>query len=147
MHFHFYRGRMSRKSERIREWVRQFEGQELDAYYLGFLDFFNRQQFYEAHEILEVLWLPARKSPDDAFYRGLIQLAGAFVHLQKDRILPAVALFRLAQANLARYSDGHRRLDVAGAIDNIANWLAEFDGGQFLGNPLNRKPKLILRLK
>ena len=42
-----------------------------------------------------------RHTPNDGFYKGLIQLAGAFVHLQKDRLRPAASLFRLAQKYLA----------------------------------------------
>jgi len=137
---------MSSKTGMIRLWIRKFEGNELDPHYLGFLDFFNREQFFEAHEILEELWLPARKSVDDAFYKGLIQLAGAFVHLQKDRLRPAAALFKLAQLNLGKYPFAYQRLDVEFALACIANWLAELEAGQFKYNPLGKGKQLRLRL-
>ena len=72
--------------------------------------------------MLEHLWLQNRDA-DYAFYKGLIQLAGAFVHLQKqferpqhpkdrNRTHPAARLFHLAARNLAPYRPLHLRLDV-----------------------------------
>ena len=40
--------------------IESFRGQRLDAHYLGYFDCFNRQLFYEAHDVLEDLWLPDR---------------------------------------------------------------------------------------
>ncbi|MBI1810745.1 MAG: phosphoribosylformylglycinamidine synthase, partial [Nitrospirae bacterium] len=42
----------------------------------------------------------------------LIQLAGAFVHLQKERLRPAASLFKLSRANLEKYSSPHEQLDL-----------------------------------
>src|SRR4051812_19538800 len=102
---------MSQKSAKIASRISQFQGREMDAHYLGFFDCFNRQLFYEAHDVLEELWLPQRQSSDGLFYKGLIQLAGAFVHLQKDRLQPASALLKLARTNLEKYPQRHLRLD------------------------------------
>lgn len=115
---------MSRKSEKIAARIKAFGGGELSPYYLGYFDCFNRQEFYEAHDVLEEMWLPQRKAADGDFYKGLIQLAGAFVHLQKNRLGPAVALFNLAQANLAKYPADHHQLSVTGAIELIGAWRA-----------------------
>ena len=68
-----------------------------DPRYLEFFDCFNRQLFYEAHDKLEPLWLTMRQSADGDFFKGLIQLAGAFVHVQKGRPQPARALLRRAR--------------------------------------------------
>jgi len=43
----------------------------------------NEQRYYEAHDVLEQLWL-STNTADDNFSRDLIQAAGAFVHLQKN---------------------------------------------------------------
>ncbi len=104
---------MSKKSGKIAERIACFQGRELTAHYLGFFDCFNDQLYYEAHDVLEELWLPDRKGPNGDFYKGLIQLAGAFVHLQKERLKPSAALFKLARTNLAKYPATHERLDVA----------------------------------
>src|SRR5450631_1093886 len=117
--------------------IEPFQGRELDAHYLGYFDCFNRQLFYEAHDVLEDLWLPDRHGANGNFYKGLIQLAGAFVHLQKNRLRPAAALFNLAQANLEKYPRVHERLDVAAVLELISNWLMSLESGSFTINPLS----------
>jgi predicted metal-dependent hydrolase len=114
---------MSRKSGKIAELLESYRGCELDAHYLGYFACFNRGRFFEAHDVLEELWLPARRGPNGDFYKGLIQLAGAFVHLEKNRLLPSAALFRLARTNLQKYPVRHEHFDVTAALALIANWL------------------------
>ena len=116
--------------------IESFRGQELDAHYLGYFDCFNRQLFYEAHDVLEDLWLPDRQGANGNFYKGLIQLAGAFVHLQKNRLRPAAALFKLAQANLEKYPRVHEQLDLAVVLELIADWLMHLEFENFTVNPL-----------
>ena len=144
--FGLYPVHVSHKSACIAARIESFCGQELDAHYLGYFDCFNRQLFYEAHEVLEDLWLKDKSGPNGAFYKGLIQLAGAFVHLQKNRPQPAAALFKLALANLEKYPYQHERLDVATACGLIRNWLGSLEAAHFEKNPLTNEnqPKLAL---
>jgi hypothetical protein len=115
-----------KKAEKIQEMLRGMTGAAsaagLDAEYAGYFACFNRQEYYEAHDVLEHLWLRTRDG-NHAFFKGLIQLAGAFVHLQKQyrrphhpkdagRARPAARLFQLAAGNLERYRPVHMRLDV-----------------------------------
>ena len=75
-------------------------------FYRAFFVCWNEQRYYEAHDVLEQVWLNTN-SDDDDFFKGLIQAAGAFVHLQKisntqhtkhgRRLRPAVKLFELAE--------------------------------------------------
>jgi predicted metal-dependent hydrolase len=127
--------------------IESFQGQDLDARYLGYFDCFNRQLFYEAHEVLEDLWLPDRYGPNGNFYKALIQLAGAFVHLQKNRLRPSAALFRLAQVNLEKYPARHERLNLAAVQLLIVGWLVQLEKGEFCVNPLTAKniPQLALQ--
>jgi predicted metal-dependent hydrolase len=127
---------VSHKSARIAAMIESFRGRELDAHYLGYFDCFNRQLFYEAHDVLEDLWLPDRHGINGNFYKGLIQLAGAFVHLQKNRLRPSAALFKLAQANLEKYPRVHERLDLAAVQALIEEWLQWLEQGGFAVNPL-----------
>jgi predicted metal-dependent hydrolase len=137
---------MSHKSARIAATIESFHGQELDAHYLGYFDCFNRQLFYEAHEVLEDLWLPERRGTNGDFYKGLIQLTGAFVHLQKNRLRPAAALFKLAQANLEKYPARHEHLDLEMVQGLIAGWLQQLEKSDFKTNPLSAAnlPRLAL---
>ncbi len=95
--------------------------------YLGFFRCWNEQRYYEAHDVLEHLWLRT-KSEDANYFKGLIQAAGGFVHLQKQharpthpkdgrRMYPAVRLFRLAEKNLAPYAPVRHRFNVEGFLD------------------------------
>ena len=111
---------MGRKAAKVANAIRHLQGGGRDPHYLGFFEAFNRQQFYEAHDILENLWLQDRRGPKGDFYKGLIVLAGAFVHVQKSRPGPAMALLRLARANLVKYGpiqDGLVIPDVMAVID------------------------------
>lgn len=136
---------MSKKSAKIAAMIEGFRGQSRDAHYLGYFACFNEGLYYEAHDVLEEMWLPSRGQAADHFYKGLIQLAGAFVHLQKDRLGPSNALFNLARANLQKYPAHYEALNVAGALSLIAEWqrrLAERPGE----NPLRVSAAPVLRL-
>ena len=137
---------MSKKSGKIAERIAAFEGQQLDAHYLGYFDCFNHQLFYEAHDVLEELWLADRRGSNGDFFKGLIQLAGAFVHLQKERLRPSAALFKLAQANLQKYPARHEQLEVVAVLVLIQQWLGWLEGGEFKTNPLREQmmPRLEL---
>ncbi len=89
-----------------------------------YFECFNRGDYYLAHDILEAVWLKEGKSsPDYAFYKGLIQGAGAFVHLKKHhehpghrvharRLEPAARLLALGLKNLSGYGDLHNKVDL-----------------------------------
>ena len=113
--------------------------------YAGYFTCFNQGHYYEAHDVLEHLWLPQRGGPNDLFYKGLIQLAGAFVHLQKNRLGPAAALFKLARKNLRNFPPAHERLDTLAALALIEAWLARLEQGG--GNPLTPESRPALELR
>ena len=127
---------MSKKSAKIAALIERCQGHALDPHYLGYFECFNRGLFYEAHDVLEELWLADRQGPNHAFYKGLIQLAGAFVHLQKDRLRPAAALFKLTHANLRTYPGVHECLDVALVLREIEAWLRRLEDTEFKRNPI-----------
>jgi predicted metal-dependent hydrolase len=135
------------KSARISLMIESFRGNQLDAHYLGYFDCFNRQLFYEAHDVLEDLWLADKHGANGNFYKGLIQLAGAFVHLQKNRLRPSAALFKLARTNLEKYPACHEKLNLAKVQQLIAGWLIQLEKGGFQANPLTpaNLPKLALQ--
>ncbi len=127
---------MSKKHERITELAAQFSGDGVDPRYAGYFVLFNRQEFYGAHDVLEDLWLADKHGPNGNFYKGLIQLAGAFVHLQKNRLCPSAALFKLVRTNLEKYPRRHEQLDLAAVLALIADWLQRLEQNEFKVNPL-----------
>ncbi|MDP9003768.1 MAG: DUF309 domain-containing protein [Verrucomicrobiota bacterium] len=111
-------------------------------YYRAFFRCWNEQRYYEAHDVLEQVWLGKSVTPDDAqYFKGLIQAAGAFVHLQKHyqhpthpkhgkRLAPAVRLFRLAEKNLAPAGPRRHDLDVARFREMLSRYCEEVDAGR-----------------
>jgi predicted metal-dependent hydrolase len=83
-----------------------------DRHYIGFFRCFNAQLYYEAHDVLEEVWLPIRGQAQAKYYQGLIQMAGGFVHLQKQRLGPAARLFALALVNFETYPTCHAGIDL-----------------------------------
>jgi predicted metal-dependent hydrolase len=138
---------VNNRAERIARWVKLGSSGPLDPHYHGYFECFNRGLYYEAHEVLEHLWQQERHGPDGAFYKGLIQLAGAFVHLKKNRLPPSAALLRLARANLARYPASHRRLALPAVLALIDDWLARLTNAGSPSNPLLSGPAPRLRLQ
>jgi len=153
------------KRERISQLLAEATGEdvqldradvETSPYYLGFFHCWNEQRYYEAHDVLEQLWL-GTKSPDADFFKGLIQAAGAFVHLQKRfehpshakhsrRLPPAVRLARLAQRNLANFAPWHHGLNVAALCQLLSQYADEIVASDYTVNPWSpgTAPKLEL---
>lgn len=125
--------------------------------YLGYFQLFNEGRYYEAHDVLEHLWLGVRGDPDFLFFKGLIQVAGAFVHLQKQhdfpahakhgrRLRPAARLFALAEGNLSRFPARHLGLDVAALRALCADTAGALAAAGFTRNPWSpaTAPRLVL---
>ena len=154
------------KRERISQWLPGATGEDVSLdqkdiethpYYRAFFRCWNEQRYYEAHDVLEQLWLNT-KSADADFFKGLIQAAGAFVHLQKHfeypshakhgrRLPPAVRLFQLAEKNLASFAPFHHTLDVAALCQLLSRYGEEIVASNYAVNPWSPEtaPKLDLR--
>jgi predicted metal-dependent hydrolase len=115
--------------------------------YAGYFTCFNRGEYYEAHDVLEHLWLQCEDA-NEPFYKGLIQLAGGFVHLRKQhlrpghpkdgrRLAPASRLFDLAAKNLAPFAPRHLRLDVDAALALAADSSHKIRASNYGTNPWN----------
>ena len=142
------------KGERISRFVEELEGTAPAAAsedvahhpcYRGFFRCWNEQRYYEAHDVLEHLWL-STKSEDSDFFKGLIQAAGGFVHLQKHfehpthpkhgrRLGPAVRLFALAERNLEPFGAIRHGFDVDRLRALLARTAREIVDSHFTRNP------------
>ncbi|MFN0095173.1 MAG: DUF309 domain-containing protein [Dehalococcoidia bacterium] len=76
-------------------------------------DQFNRGQYYECHETLEEIW---QEEPGEVrdLYKGLIQLAAAFVHLSRANYVGAERLLRTSREYLTPYAPAALGFDIAG---------------------------------
>ena len=152
------------KGERISRFVAELEKNvdltQTDVarhpFYCAFFRCWNEQRYYEAHDVLEQLWLTTN-SRDADFFKGLIQAAGAFVHLQKRfehsshakhsrRLPPAARLFRLAEKNLLAFAPRHHGLDVAALCHLLQAYGDQIVASDYKANPWSPEtaPKLNL---
>jgi len=44
------------------------------------IDFFNREYFFEAHDVIEELWMDAREQTQRDLFHGLVNIATGFYH-------------------------------------------------------------------
>ncbi|MFP4636737.1 MAG: DUF309 domain-containing protein [Nitriliruptoraceae bacterium] len=89
----------------------------------------GEHRYFEAHECLEEVW-HAAPAEDADLWQGVIQIAVACVHVQRENPDGAVTLFRRAADRLGGYPQGHRGVDVARAIDDAQRAAAQVaDGG------------------
>ena len=107
------------KSPRIEKLIAECRGYQLPAHYLGYFKCFDAGLYYEAHDVLEELWLNSQAG-DYFFYKGLIQVAGAFVHLQKNRLKPAAALFRSSRRYLLPFRPHYSNFEVSKLLEACA---------------------------
>jgi hypothetical protein len=147
-----------KKGQKIEAFVETLStGSTHDPCYEGYFICFNEQNYYEAHDVLEHLWLKDR-GPSHQFFKGLIQLAGAFVHLQKQyrrpehptdgrRLRPAWRLFKLAQTNLEPYLPAFLDLDVRSVLELCSRNMRAIEGTDFKSNPWNPIAAPVLTLQ
>jgi predicted metal-dependent hydrolase len=145
------------KAERIEAYVRSL-GLPADSghhpCYLAYFGCFNAGEYYEAHDVLEHLWLHSSDG-FSSYYKGLIQFAGAFVHLKKQflrpehptdgrRLAPASRLFKLALANLSPYPDSCLGLNLPAVRQLAQTHIATIEQSNFTQNPWtpNHLPRL-----
>ena len=157
--------RAMNKGERISRFVHELEGESGNfaniaivdhPYYRAYFRCWNEQQYYDAHDVLEQIWL-GRDSEDANFFKGLIQAAGAFVHLKKRfeypthakharRLPPAVRLFRLAEKNLSKFAPQYHALDVAALCRLLRDYADRIVASDFTLNPWSPDSAPKLRL-
>ncbi len=124
--------------------------------YRGFFRCWNERRYYEAHDVLEHLWLKTT-SGDADYFKGLIQAAGAFVHLQKQfehpthpkhgrRLGPAVRLFRLAEKNLTPFGPMRYGFNVQSLLVLIRGNAEAIVASEYTRNPWSPQlaPQLFL---
>lgn len=149
---------MSGKASRISMLWEGIEARGRDVRYAAYFHHFNRGDYYEAHDVLESLWLEeGRGAKSAAFYQGLIQLAGGFVHLRKHsehpthrvhgkRLHPAARLLRLAEKNIGPYGQEWEGLEIEPILRLAGETIRKLEAEEFRKNPWSPdgKPKIQL---
>ena len=99
-----------------------------DRRYLEFFELFNLEKFFEAHEVLEGLWRETQGTERD-FYQGLIQIAAAFVHVQKKNFDGARKLFGTATKYLEKFPEIYEGLELKKLLEETRDSI--FSKGPF----------------
>lgn len=85
-------------------------GSREEAFTLG-VSLWNQRRYFEAHECLEIVW-KASDGDQREFWQGIIQVAVAAVHLQRDNPDGGVALATRASKRLEGFPEVFLGVDV-----------------------------------
>jgi predicted metal-dependent hydrolase len=87
---------------------------------------FNRGEFFEQHETLELLW---RAEPRDIryLYQGILQIGVAFHHLRRLNHHGTVYMLTRGPRYLAPFAPCCQRVNVAALLQDAAAALAEVE--------------------
>lgn len=113
------------------------------------IDLFNRQAFFECHEVLEDLWRPLSPDPEKTCLQGLLQVGVGFYHWQRGNAVGArnklqSGLEKLeAVAQQAQYQPPFSMAQVIPSSRVLLNRLLEQEGdGSLPPYPESEIPKL-----
>jgi uncharacterized protein len=103
------------------------------------IELFNREEFFDAHEVLEDIW---RAAPADEkkFLQGIIQVAVALHHFRNGNSIGACSILRRAARNLSRYPEGFGGIELTALLHSIAAWQRAMDDNV----PVPPFPKILL---
>lgn len=104
----------------IEPWPREYE---------EFVRLFNERDYFEAHEVLEDLWVVEVGALKE-FYKGLIMASVAICHWERGRPGAALRLHDLAMRRLAAVPAVHEGLDVKMLREGLNSLF-----GELLANP------------
>lgn len=83
---------------------------------------YRAEQFFLAHEHWEAIWLRCQ-DPEKAFLQGLIQIAAAFHHLQRNNLIGSASLLQGALKRLDPLPDHFGGVAVGPLRESVRHWL------------------------
>lgn len=113
------------------------------------IDLFNRQEFFECHEVLEDLWRPLPAGPEKMLLQGLLQVGVGYYHWQRGNAVGARNKLRSglekleAVASQPVYSPPVRLEELLQPVQHHLNQLLEQKDESIPALNANRIPLLI----
>jgi hypothetical protein len=83
---------------------------------------FNEERFWESHEALESAWRRA-SGADKEILQGIILLAAAFVHLQKNEIAVSLSVMGRVHSKLTGYHSEHFGINIDNLRDDVSRMI------------------------
>ncbi|MEE9592075.1 MAG: DUF309 domain-containing protein [Thermoplasmata archaeon] len=83
---------------------------------------YNAGRFFEAHEVLEDVWLE-EEGDDKTFLQGIIKIAAAFHHYGKGTYRGMRNLLQAGSQMLKPYRPAYRGVELADFLSQIADWI------------------------
>ena len=90
---------------------------------------FNAQEFFEAHELWEEIWL-VEDEPERTFLQGIIQIAAAFHHYCRENTDGAESLLAAGIVKLSRFPAHHRGLEIQELRAAAKRWARSIGEGE-----------------
>ena len=87
------------------------------------IQLFNEERFWESHEALESAWRRA-VGADKEILQGIILLAAAFVHLQKNQIAVTLSVMGRAHSKLTGQHSEHFGIDIDNLRNNVSRMIS-----------------------
>lgn len=114
-----------------------------DPDYLEFIELFNQGRYEESHEVLLGSW---QRNRTNDFFKGLIQIAGAFQHWDAGSLFWAEDLFATAHNLLVRYAPRYMGLDVERVLADLQAWNQAARRARTADEPVAEPPRLRLHV-
>jgi predicted metal-dependent hydrolase len=110
------------------------------------IELFNRQEFFEAHEVWEDAWREERDDSARIFLQGLIQVAAGFVKMQRGQPRGMGSLLLGGARKLSAFSPDGYGLNIAELLEVVAPWqkAAEAMARGEAGDSASQLPRLYL---
>jgi len=93
---------------------------EKDEAIMRAVQLFNDERYWEAHESLEYVWKKAA-GIEKEILNGIILVAAAFVHHEKDELDICVSILHRAKRKLEQTSDEYYGINIAKVVEVISD--------------------------
>lgn len=111
------------------------------------ISLFNRRYYWEAHEILEELWIVETGSTK-LFYQGIIQAAAAFYHVLNDNPKGVIKLAGDSRTKLMTLLPAYKSIpldDLVKKLEDFSTQAREILGGTRSGFEYDQLPQLTIQ--
>jgi uncharacterized protein len=93
---------------------------EKDEAIMRAVQLFNDERYWEAHESLEYVWKDATGTEKEIL-NGIILVAAAFVHHEKDELDICVSILRRAKRKLDQTSDEYYGINISKVVEVVSD--------------------------